>query len=183
MIAATAGVGGVGLLASTLPFIASLAPSEKARALGGPVRVEFRGLRPGELLTVAWRGKPVFVLRRKQEMLDSLTRKDELFADPKSLRSSQPEYARNAGRSETPEIAVLLAVCTHLGCAPTFRPTPGASDLGPSWPGGFHCPCHGSKFNLAGRVFKSVPAPTNLTVPAYRIASDSTLLIGVDPTS
>lgn len=180
MTAASA-AGGVGLVAGTVPFVASLAPSEKARALGAPVEVELQGMRPGALRTVEWRGKPVFVLRRSQDMLDSLARHDGLLADPRSRRSDQPEYTRNAARSARPEILVLEAVCTHLGCIPTFRPTPGAPDIGASWPGGFYCPCHGSKFDLAGRVFKSMPAPTNLTVPPYRFASDFTLLIGVEP--
>ena len=180
-ITATTGVCGAGLLASAVPFVASLAPSERARALGGPVEVELRGLPPGELQTVQWRGKPVFILRRSQDMLDMLDRHDDLLADSGSRRSDQPGYARNASRSAKPEIAVLEGVCTHLGCIPLFRPTPGAADIGAAWPGGFYCPCHGSKFDLAGRVFKGVPAPTNLPVPPYQFASDSTLVIGVDP--
>ena len=182
-ITATTVVGGAGVIASAVPFVASLAPSERARALGAPVEAELQGIVTGEVRTVAWRGKPVFVLRRSQAMLDSLARHDDLLADPLSQRSIQPEYTRNAMRSSRPEIAVLEAVCTHLGCIPSFRPTPGAPDIGASWPGGFYCPCHGSKFDFAGRVFKNVPAPTNLTVPPYRFASDSTLLIGVDATS
>ena len=179
-ITATTVVGGAGLAASAVPFVASLAPSERARALGAPVEVELQGLLPGELRIVEWRGKPMFVLRRSQAMLDSLTRNDDLLADPPSRRSIQPGYASNAVRSVRPEIVVLEAVCTHLGCIPTFRPAPGAPDIDASWPGGFFCPCHGSKFDFAGRVFKSVPAPTNLTVPPYQFASDSKLLIGVD---
>ena len=182
-ITATTVAGGAGVIASAVPFVASLAPSERARALGAPVEAELQGIVTGEVRTVAWRGKPVFVLRRSQAMLDSLARHDDLLADPLSQRSIQPEYTRNAMRSSRPEIAVLEAVCTHLGCIPSFRPTPGAPDIGASWPGGFYCPCHGSKFDFAGRVFKNVPAPTNLTVPPYRFASDSTLLIGVDATS
>ena len=182
-IAATTVTGGVGLIASAAPFVASLAPSERVRALGGPVEVELQGIQPGEIRTVEWRGKPVFVLRRSQGMLDSLARHDDLLADPTSRRSIQPAPARNAVRSSKPEIAVLEAVCTHLGCIPSFRPTPGAPDIGASWPGGFYCPCHGSKFDFAGRVFKNVPAPTNLTVPAHQFASDSVLLIGVDATA
>ena len=182
-ITATTVVGGAGVIASAVPFVASLAPSERARALGAPVEAELQGIVTGEVRTVAWRGKPVFVLRRSQAMLDSLARHDDLLADPLSRRSIQPEYTRNAMRSSRPEIAVLEAVCTHLGCIPSFRPIPGAPDIGASWPGGFYCPCHGSKFDFAGRVFKNVPAPTNLTIPPYRFASDSTLLIGVDATS
>ncbi len=182
-ITATSVVGGAGLVASAVPFVASLAPSERARAQGAPVEVDLQGLQAGELRTVEWRGKPVFVLRRTQGMLDSLARHDELLADPPSRRSEQPESSRNALRSVKPEFAVLEAVCTHLGCIPSFRPTPGAPDIGASWPGGFYCPCHGSKFDLAGRVFKNVPAPTNLTVPPYRFIADSTLLIGGETTS
>ena len=179
-LTATSLAGGAGLVATAVPFVASMAPSERARALGAPVEVEVQGLRPGELRTVEWRGQPVFVLRRSAQMLDSLARHDDLLADPNSRRSDQPAYAANADRAIKPEIAVMVAVCTHLGCIPTFRPKPGAADIGESWPGGFYCPCHGSKFDFAGRVFKNVPAPTNLAVPPYHFASDTTLLIGVD---
>ena len=179
-VKATSVVGATGLFASAVPFVASLAPSERVRALGAPVEVDLQGIRPGEIRTVEWRGKPVFVLRRSQDMLDSLARHDDLLADPPSRRSLQPSYARNSTRSSKPEIAVLEAICTHLGCIPSFRPTPGAPDIGTTWPGGFYCPCHGSKFDFAGRVFKNVPAPTNLSVPNYQFASDSMLLIGVD---
>lgn len=179
-ITSTSIAGGAGLVATAIPFVASLAPSEKARALGAAVEVNLGGVQPGELKIVEWRGKPVFVLRRTQEMLDSLGRHDDLIADSKSKRSLQPDYAQNPGRSAKPEILVLEAICTHLGCIPTFRPTPGAPDLGASWPGGFYCPCHGSKFDFAGRVFRNVPAPTNLTVPPYQFTSDSTLVIGSD---
>lgn len=179
-ITATTVLGGTGLVATAVPFVTSLAPSEKARALGASVEVDLQGILPGELKIVEWRGKPVFVLKRSQAMLDALARHDDLLADPTSRRSIQPEPARNALRSLVPNLAVLEAVCTHLGCIPSFRPVPDAVDLGESWPGGFYCPCHGSKFDFAGRVFKSVPAPTNLTVPPYEIVSDSKLLIGVD---
>lgn len=179
-VTATTVVGGAGLIASAVPFVASLAPSERARAQGAPVEFELQAMLPGDLRVVEWRGKPVFVLRRTPGMLESLARNDDFLADPLSRRSIQPEYTRNAVRATRPEIAVLEAVCTHLGCVPSFRPTPGAPDIGASWPGGFYCPCHGSKFDMAGRVFKNVPAPTNLTVPPYRFAADSTLVIGVD---
>ncbi len=181
-VTVTTVTGTAGLLASAVPFVASLAPSERVRALGAPVEVELQAIQAGEIRTVEWRGKPVFVLKRSQDMLDALVRHDGLLADPRSRRSIQPEYARNAARSTRPEILVLEAVCTHLGCIPSFRPTPGAPDIDAAWPGGFFCPCHGSKFDLAGRVFKNVPAPTNLTVPAYQFASESTLLIGTDAT-
>ena len=171
------------LAATAVPFVASLAPSETARALGAPVDVDVSSLRPGDLRTVEWRGKPVFVLRRTPEMFDGLARHDALLADPQSRRSEQPAVACNALRSSRPDLAVIEAVCTHLGCVPTFRPTPGSPDIGAEWPGGFYCPCHGSKFDLAGRVFKNVPAPTNLTVPPYRFLSETALLIGVDPSA
>jgi ubiquinol-cytochrome c reductase iron-sulfur subunit len=171
------------LVATAVPFVASLAPSEKARALGAPVDVDLGSLRPDELRTVEWRGKPVFVLRRTPEMIDALAGHDGLLADPQSRRSEQPEGARNALRSIRPDLAVIEAVCTHLGCVPSFRPTPGSPDIGAQWPGGFYCPCHGSKFDLAGRVFKNVPAPTNLTVPPRRFLSETALLIGADPTA
>ena len=175
---ASSGIGKASALA--IPFVASLAPSEKARALGAPVEVNLGAVQPGELKIVEWQGKPVFILRRTQEMLDSLGRNDDLIVDSKSRRSLQPDYAQNAGRSAKPEILVLQGICTHLGCIPSFRPIPGAPDLGASWPGGFYCPCHGSKFDFAGRVFKNVPAPTNLTVPPYQFISSSTLVIGAD---
>ena len=180
-ITATTVVGCAGFAASTVPFIGSLAPSERAHALGAPVEVDLRGMPPGGLRIVQWRGKPVFVLKRSRDMLDSLARDEDLLADPQSRRSLQPEYTRNVARSARPTFLVLEAVCTHLGCIPTFRPAPaGTPDLGAAWPGGFYCPCHGSKFDLAGRVFKGVPAPTNLTVPPYQFASDSALVIGID---
>lgn len=181
-LATTSAAGGVGLVATAVPFVASMAPSERARALGAPVELESQGIQPGELRTVQWRGQPVFVLRRTPAMLESLARHDDLLADPGSRRSYQPAYALNAVRSVKPEIAVMVGICTHLGCIPTFRPTPGATDIGASWPGGFYCPCHGSKFDLAGRVFKNVPAPTNLVVPRHHFASRSRLLVGVDST-
>jgi len=173
-------VGGAGVAASAVPFVASLAPSERARAMGAAVEADLSGLQAGELRTVEWRGKPVFVLRRSSDMLAALARHDALLADPASRRSEQPDAARNTTRSLRPEIAVIEAVCTHLGCVPTFRPTAGAAAIGADWPGGFFCPCHGSKFDFAGRVFKNVPAPTNLTVPPHRFATDSALVIGAD---
>ena len=179
-ITVTTVAGGTGLIASAVPFVASMAPGERARSLGSAVEVELQGIQLGEIRTVEWRGKPVFVLRRSQDMLDSLARHDDLLADPASRRSIQPDYTRNALRSSRPEIAVLEAVCTHLGCIPSFRPTPGAPDIDPAWPGGFYCPCHGSKFDMAGRVFKNVPATTNLTIPPYQFASDTKLLVGAD---
>ncbi|MFZ2648759.1 MAG: ubiquinol-cytochrome c reductase iron-sulfur subunit [Burkholderiaceae bacterium] len=180
-ICAATATGGAGLVVTSVPFVSSFAPSERARAIGAPAAVELQGMAPGELRTAEWRGQPVFVLRRSPEILESLTRHDALLADPQSRRSDQPSYASNAERSARPEYGVLVGICTHLGCIPAFRPTPGAADIDASWPGGFYCPCHGSKFDLAGRVFKNVPAPTNLAVPPYHFASASTLLIGEGP--
>jgi ubiquinol-cytochrome c reductase iron-sulfur subunit len=171
-------VGGAGVAASAAPLVASLAPSERARAKGAAVEVDLSALQSGELKTVEWRGKPVFVLRRSPGMLAALARHGDLLADSASRRSEQPESAKNTTRSLRPDIAVLEAVCTHLGCVPTFRPTAGAADIGADWPGGFFCPCHGSKFDFAGRVFKNVPAPTNLTVPPYRFVAGTALVIG-----
>ena len=176
--ASIAGAGG--LAASAVPFVATLAPSEKSRAEAGPVDIELTGLRAGELRTVEWRGRPVFVFLRSPAMLEALTGHDELLADPASRRSAQPAFARNVHRSARPGIAVFEGLCTHLGCVPGFRPRAGSPDLGISWPGGFFCPCHGSKFDLAGRVFKNMPAPTNLAVPPYRFTADAVLRIGVE---
>ncbi len=182
-LTATSVAGGAGPVATAVPFVASMTPSERARALGAPVEFDVASVRSGELKTVEWRGKPVFVLRRTSDMLKALTQIDDMLADPGSRRSVQPDYTVNVDRSVKPEIAVMVGICTHLGCIPTFRPTSGAPELGASWPGGFYCPCHGSKFDLAGRVFKNVPAPTNLGIPPYHFVSEGRLLIGADPKS
>jgi len=176
---ATAAAGGLTLAAASYPFLASLAPSERARAQGGPVEVDFSRLSPGELATVEWRGKPVWILRRTQDMLTRLETARTQLADPDSeVSSQQPGYARNAARSARPELFVTVALCTHLGCIPSYRPESGS--LQPGWPGGFYCPCHGSKFDLAGRVFKGSPAPTNLVVPPYSFESPERLVVGRD---
>lgn len=181
-LALASATGGAGVVAASVPFVASMAPSERARALGAPVEVDIASLQPGELRTVEWRGKPVWLLRRTAAMLAGLGTHDNLLADPRSdRREQQPDYARNETRSVRPDAAVLVALCTHLGCIPSFRPQPGAVDLGASWPGGFHCPCHGSRFDLAGRVFRNVPAPSNLEVPPHHYAEASTLIIGAGP--
>lgn len=181
-IALASATGGIGVVATSVPFVASMAPSERARAFGAPVEVDIASLRPGELRTVEWRGKPVWLLRRTPDMLTRLRNHDELLADPQSeRRDQQPDYARNDTRSVRPDTAVLVAICTRLGCIPSFRPEPGASDIGASWPGGFYCPCHGSRFDLAGRVFKNVPAPSNLEVPPHHYAGASMLVIGEGP--
>ncbi|MBI3042932.1 MAG: ubiquinol-cytochrome c reductase iron-sulfur subunit [Betaproteobacteria bacterium] len=184
LVAATGAVGGAGLAAASIPFVASMSPSERARAGGAPVDVDFARLGPGEQLTSEWRGKPVWVLRRTPIMLKALDNADlrAKLADPDSqVRSQQPVYARNAFRSIKPEYLVLVPICTHLGCVPTFRPDVAPRDLGPEWPGGYFCPCHGSKFDFAGRVYRNVPAPTNLVVPPHRYLGVTVVRIGVDP--
>jgi len=174
---ATSAVGGLSLAAAAYPFLASLAPSERARAQGGPVEADLSPIAPGELATVEWRGKPVWILRRTPQMLERLASVRAELADPESeVSSQQPSYARNPARSIQPEVFVTVGLCTHLGCVPSYRPEP--DSLQPGWPGGFYCPCHGSKFDLAGRVFKGSPAPTNLVVPPYGFVSPQRLVIG-----
>lgn len=179
-IAATAGVGTVGVVSAMIPFVETMEPSEAAKAAGAPVEADISGLAPGALMTVEWRGKPVWILHRTEAMLARLDGHDSLLADPSSQKPQQPPYAHNAARSIRPPFLVLVGICTHLGCVPTFRPEPGSAELGPDWPGGFYCPCHGSRFDLAGRVFKNVPAPLNLVVPEYTFVSAGRLIIGID---
>jgi len=177
LIKATAAAGGLGLAAVAYPFLASLAPSERAKALGAPVEADLAGLAPGALETIEWRGKPVWILRRTPQMLASLEQDEALLLDPESARTSQqPGFAQNRARAIKPEYFVTVALCTHLGCVPTFVPEPGT--VQPDWPGGFYCPCHGSKFDLAGRVFKAVPAPTNLVIPPYKYVGETRILVG-----
>ena len=178
LVAATSVAGGVAGAAIATPFLLSMMPSERAKAAGAPVEVDISKLEPGMLLMVEWRGKVVWVLNRTPEMLESLVTVEGNLADPNSDKNQQPEYAKNRTRSIKPEILVTEGVCTHLGCSPVFRKDIAPADLGPDWQGGFFCPCHGSKFDLAGRVFKSVPAPTNMVVPPHTYLSDSRLLIG-----
>jgi ubiquinol-cytochrome c reductase iron-sulfur subunit len=177
---ATSALGTLGLVSFAIPFIRSMTPSERARAAGGPVEVALATVAPGTLTTVEWRGRPVWVLHRTPAMLATLGSHDAQLADPGSQEDQQPFYARNATRATRPEFFVATAVCTHLGCIPTFRPEPAPADLGPNWPGGFFCPCHGSRFDLAGRVFRNVPAPRNLEVPPYSFEGDR-LIIGIEP--
>jgi ubiquinol-cytochrome c reductase iron-sulfur subunit len=178
LLASTAGMGAVGLVATAIPFVASMQPSERAKAEAAPVEVDVARLAPGAITTVNWRGRPVWVLHRTPEMLSNLGKHDELLADPRSTTDQQPKYARNGNRSTVPAFLVVEAVCTHLGCTPVFRPEVAAADLGPDWPGGFYCPCHGSKYDLAGRVFINVPAPLNLEVPPYAWHGATRLVIG-----
>ncbi len=180
LIAATSAVGGVAVAGVAVPLVMSMMPSARARAAGAPVEVDISKVEPGMLLTVEWRGKPVWIVNRTPEMLDLLAKHDDQLTDPKSEMPQQPDYAKNTVRSIKPEYLVAVGICTHLGCSPTYRKDVGAADLGADWPGGFFCPCHGSRFDLAGRVFKNVPAPTNLVIPPHQYLSDAKLLIGVD---
>ena len=177
---ATAVTGGVGAIATAVPFVVSFRPSARAQALGAPVEVDVSKIEVGALLKVEWRGRAVYIVRRSPEMLATLKKDAGMLRDPESMESIQPSYAQNEYRSLRPEFLVMEGVCTHLGCAPAPRFEVGPADLGPTWPGGFYCPCHGSKFDLAGRVMTGVPAPTNLTVPPYRFVNDSTIQIGSD---
>ncbi|MAZ44582.1 MAG: ubiquinol-cytochrome c reductase iron-sulfur subunit [Legionellales bacterium] len=174
---ATSVVGGIGAAAAAAPFLMSWKPSAKAQALGAPVEVDVSRLDMGAQITVAWRGQPIWIVRRSQEMLNMLPSLNNQLRDPDSAETEQqPAYAQNATRSIKPEFLVLIGLCTHLGCVPTYRPDIGG--VGADWPGGFYCPCHGSKYDLAGRVYKGVPAPTNLMVPPHTYVSDSIILVG-----
>lgn len=181
LLIATSVAGGVAGIAAAVPFAMSMAPSARARAAGAPVEVDIGKLEPGMMVTAEWRGQPVWIVRRTVEMLGTLPKLDAAVADPNSDLPMQPDYARNEQRSIKREYLVLIGICTHLGCSPTQKLQAGAeSGLGADWPGGFFCPCHGSKFDLAGRVYKGVPAPTNLRVPPHTYLSDTRLLIGED---
>jgi ubiquinol-cytochrome c reductase iron-sulfur subunit len=191
LTAATVGTGVIGAAFAAIPFIASWNPSARARALGAPVDVDASKLEAGQMLKVVWRGQAVFVVRRVKAVVDQLGGHDDMLADPKSEDSLQPDYIKATGavRARNPEYWVGLAVCTHLGCSPlgAFLPNDSfqvaGADLGANWPGGFYCPCHGSKYDLSGRVFKSMPAPKNLTVPPYAISATERIVIGVDDAS
>jgi ubiquinol-cytochrome c reductase iron-sulfur subunit len=188
LTAATVGTGAIGVAFAAVPFLASWKPSARAKALGAPVEVDASKLEAGQMLKVAWRGQAVFVVRRIKGILDQLGNHDDMLADPKSEDSLQPDYIQSSGpaRARNPEYWVGLAVCTHLGCSPlgafeannAFQVA--GADLGANWPGGFYCPCHGSKYDLSGRVFKSMPAPKNLAVPPYAFSKDTRIVIGVD---
>jgi ubiquinol-cytochrome c reductase iron-sulfur subunit len=177
---ATSVVGAIGAGFVAVPFLSAMEPSAKTRAAGAPVEIDLSKLELGQLIRVAWRGKPVWVLRRSQESLDDLKALDGVLRDPESEESIQPITAKNPVRSIRPEIFVAIGICTHLGCSPTFRPEIAPSDLGSDWKGGFFCPCHGSRFDLAGRVYQGVPAPTNLEIPPYRYLSDTRIIVGED---
>jgi ubiquinol-cytochrome c reductase iron-sulfur subunit len=180
LIAATTAAGGVAAAGAGAPFVLSLMPSERAKAAGAPVEVDVSTIEPGMMISVEWQGKPVWIVRRTQAMLDLLAKHDDDLADPDSSVPQQPAYCHNAYRSIKPEYLVVLGVCTHLGCSPTYRPEVAPVDLGDKWQGGWFCPCHGSRFDLAARVYKGVPAPTNLIVPPHKYLSNGHLLIGDD---
>ena len=178
LLASTGVLAAVGAACALTPFVSSWLPSAKARAAGAPVQVDLSKMEPGQQVVVAWRGKPVWIIRRTKEMLQHLTDNESLLRDPQSLVDQQPEYAKNKFRSINPEYLVLIGICTHLGCSPKYKPMPG--ELGSNWQGGFFCPCHGSTFDLSGRVFKGVPAPINLEVPPHYFINEHTLVIGED---
>ncbi|MDA3808459.1 MAG: ubiquinol-cytochrome c reductase iron-sulfur subunit [Thiomicrorhabdus sp.] len=178
---ATGVVGAAGATFLAVPFVSSWQPSEKAKAAGAPVNADISQLQPGQMLTIAWRGKPVWVVRRTPGMLNGLAALDGQLRDPASEESDQPVYCQNPTRAIKSEYLVLVGICTHLGCAPLFRPAIGSPDVGADWQGGFFCPCHGSRFDLAGRVFQSVPAPTNLEIPPHHFLTDYLIRIGEGP--
>jgi ubiquinol-cytochrome c reductase iron-sulfur subunit len=177
---ATSATAAVGVVVAAVPFVASWAPSERARALGAPVEVDLSKLQVGQMITPTWRLKPIYIVRRDPAMVEQLPKHDNSLKDPKSENSIQPPYAANEMRARRADVLVLIGICTHLGCLPKQFFDAGDPVLGAAWPGGFRCPCHGSRFDLAGRVFNGSPAPTNLTVPPYDFRGQQTLIIGVD---
>ena len=177
---ATSAVGALGCAAVAVPFIKSMTPSERAKAAGAPVEVDISKIAPGTMITAEWRGKPVWIINRTDEMTAELAHHNDQLSDPScEVTSQQPSYCKNENRAIKPNLAVIVGICTHLGCSPTAKLQPNG-DMGANWTGGFFCPCHGSKFDLAGRVFKGSPAPINLVVPPYKYLTENTLLIGVD---
>lgn len=181
LVGATSVVGGVGVVGAAVPFVASWNPSAKAEAAGAPVTVSVDKIEPGQQITVEWRGKPVWIIRRTEEMLENIETLSPRMKDPESEDPQQPAYITGSQRSLKPEFAVLVGICTHLGCVPSYRPEVAPADLGGEWLGGLFCPCHGSRFDLAGRVYSNQPAPLNLEVPPYRFDDDATMTIGLDP--
>ena len=181
LLLATSAAGGVAAVATAVPFVASLTPSERAKAAGAPVEADISKLAPGEMMTVEWRGKPVWILRRTPEMLATLEQNEARLADPGSGEPQQPDYATNRHRSIKPEYLIVIGICTHLGCSPSEKFASGTTEgMTADWSGGFLCPCHGSIFDLAGRVYLSQPAPTNLEIPPHKWLSDGLVLIGED---
>ncbi|MCG8324323.1 MAG: ubiquinol-cytochrome c reductase iron-sulfur subunit [Thiotrichales bacterium] len=180
LTAAATVVGGAGAVAAAVPFISTLTPSAKARAIGAPVEIDLSDLQPGGLLIEQWQGKPIWILRRTEEEVAALAQMDDLVRDPDSEVEQQPAYAKDRHRSIRPEYLIVVGLCTHLGCSPSFVRKEDEHPLGADWPGGFFCPCHGSKFDLAGRVYQGVPAPANLLVPPHKFLSDTRVLVGDD---
>lgn len=180
LAAAAGGVGVIGAAFVAVPFLKSWQPSERAQAAGAPVEVDISKIEPGSMLTVEWRGKPVWLVNRTEQMLEALPSVDDELRDPDSEVDQQPAYAQNPFRSRRPELLVMVGICTHLGCSPTYRPELSPADLGADWKGGFFCPCHGSRFDLAGRVYQGVPAPTNMVIPPYKFLDETRVLVGDD---
>jgi ubiquinol-cytochrome c reductase iron-sulfur subunit len=180
LVVATAAVGAAGAATAAIPFVGSMLPSERAKAAGAPVEIDISDIAPGEIKTAEWRGQPVWIINRTDEMMADLPKHNDQLSDPMGeITSQQPAYCKNENRAIKPNIGVMVGICTHLGCSPTTKLEEGG-DMGANWTGGFYCPCHGSKFDLAGRVFKGSPAPTNLVVPPHSYIDDNTLIIGVE---
>jgi ubiquinol-cytochrome c reductase iron-sulfur subunit len=181
LVTMSSAVGGVAALGVAVPFVFSMNPSARAKAAGAPVEVDLSKIEPGAKIDVEWRGKPVWVVYRTKEMLDMLSKHDDKLTDAASENTAQqPDYCKNPARSIKPEYLIVVGICTHLGCSPTFRKEVGPADLGADWPGGWFCPCHGSRFDLAARVFNGSPAPTNLVIPPHKYLSETKVLIGED---
>ncbi len=180
LVNSASAVGGLGVAALGVSMLSSMAPSARAKAAGAPVQADISKLAPGQILTIEWRGKPVWVVRRTADALAALEVNTDYLRDPASAEEQQPDYATNTARSIKPEYLVVVGICTHLGCSPTYRPELAAPDLGSDWAGGFFCPCHGSKFDLSGRVYKGVPAPTNLEIPPHQYLDDNLIVVGED---
>ncbi|MDX1369151.1 ubiquinol-cytochrome c reductase iron-sulfur subunit [Pseudomonas sp.] len=180
LVAATSVVGAAGAVGAAVPFVGSWFPSAKAKAAGAPVKVNVGKIEPGQQMVAEWRGQPVFIVRRTEEILSNLIKLEPKLADIESQASDQPSYVDPKTRSIKPELLLLVGLCTHLGCAPSFRPEVAPADLGAEWVGGYFCPCHGSRYDLAGRVYKAQPAPLNLPVPPHMYESDDVIIIGVD---
>jgi ubiquinol-cytochrome c reductase iron-sulfur subunit len=183
LVGATGVVGGVGAVAAATPFVMSFFPSERAKAAGAPVEVDIAKIEPGQKIDIEWRGKVVWLINRTKAMVETLPKLDARLADPNSSVPQQPPYCKNEHRSIKDLMFVAVGICTHLGCSPTYRPEIAPADLGPDWLGGFFCPCHQSKFDLAGRVYRGVPAPTNLVIPPHKYLSDTRIRVGDDGTS
>ena len=180
LVVATSVLGGGATVGAAVPFVTSMLPSERTKAAGAPVEVDLSELQPGELKTYSWRRQPIWVFRRTEGMLKDIKKDNGVVADPNSEVPHQPDYAKNEYRSRKPDLAVIIGVCTHLGCTPEKKAASDSAEMGAAWNGGFYCPCHGSMYDYAGRVYKGVPAPTNLHIPRYMYLSDNTIVIGKD---